>query len=60
MKKNNKHQALRQELQAIAQLIGQLAEHLMKAAGLMCSIGGMWMNGIGLSRRTIMIGWRHG
>lgn len=44
MKKNNKHQALRIELQAIAQLIGQLAEHLLKATGLMCSIGGVPMN----------------
>lgn len=44
MKKDNKHQALRGELQAIAQLIGQLAEHLMKATGLMCSIGGVPMN----------------
>ena len=44
MRKNNKHQALRIELQAIAQLIGQLAEHLMKATGLICSIGGVPMN----------------
>ena len=44
MKKNNKHQVLRTELQAIAQLISQLAEHLMKATGLMCSIGGVPMN----------------